>query len=237
MTRSWRVLVGAAFIAIVVIMALTVVSRRAPRFVAAPRSRPQTARAELFAEIQPVHVTNCELLRFGEAHDGGYPLCRNLLRRVKAGYSYGISGYDGWGCSVSRRLHIRVHQYDCFELREPSCPGGDTVFHGECIGTTRETQDDRPFDTMANQFKRNGDAVTPLVMKIDVERRRMGFVPFRARQRVLADRSARRRIPSRRRSEVRRGYSSVKAVLLRCSSALQQLQLRSFARAISLVGV
>jgi hypothetical protein len=169
MTRSWRALVGAAFIAIVVIMALTVVSRRPPRFVAGPRSRPQAARAELFSEIQPVHVTNCELLRFGEAHDGGYPLCRNLLRRVKAGYSYGISGYDGWGCSVSRRLHIRVHQYDCFDLREPSCPGGDTMFHGECIGTTRETQDGRPFDTMANQFMRNRNAATPLVMKIDVE--------------------------------------------------------------------
>ena len=169
MTRSRRVLVGAAFIAIVAIMALTVASRRPPRSETAPRSRPQTARAELFSEIQPVHVTNCELQRFGEAHDGGYPLCRNLLRRVKAGYSYGISGYDGWGCSVSRRLHIRVHQYDCFDLREPSCPGGDTLFHGECIGTTRETQDGRPFDTMANQFMRNGNAATPLVMKIDVE--------------------------------------------------------------------
>jgi hypothetical protein len=120
MTRSWRLLVGAAFIAIVVIVALTVVSRRPFGFAAALRSRSQTVRAELFSEIQPVHVTNCELLRFGEAHDGGYPLCRNLLRRVKAGYSYGISGYDGWGCNVSRRLHIRVHQYDCFELREPS---------------------------------------------------------------------------------------------------------------------
>jgi hypothetical protein len=77
MTRSRRVLVGAAFIAIVLIMALAVVSRRPTRSGAAPRSRPQTAHAELFAEIQPVHVTNCELQRFGEAHDGGYPLCRN----------------------------------------------------------------------------------------------------------------------------------------------------------------
>jgi hypothetical protein len=77
MTRSRRVLVGAAFIAGVVIVALTVVSRRPSGFAAAPRSRPQTAHAELFAEIQPVHVTTCELQRFGEAHDGGYPLCRN----------------------------------------------------------------------------------------------------------------------------------------------------------------
>src|SRR5678816_1324589 len=154
MTRSWRLLVGAAFIAIVVIVALTVVSRRPFGFAAALRSRSQTVRAELFSEIQPVHVTNCELLRFGEAHDGGYPLCRNLLRRVKAGYSYGISGYDGWGCNVSRRLRIRVHQYDCFDLQEPSCPGGETTFHGECIGSARVTQDGRPFDTLANQFAR-----------------------------------------------------------------------------------
>jgi hypothetical protein len=116
-----------------------------------------------------VRVTNCELRRFGEPHDGGYPLCANLLGRVKAGYSYGISGYDGWGCEISRRLRIRLHQYDCFNLQEPSCPGGQTVFHGECIGTAKETQDGRPFDTLANQFARNGDASTPIVMKIDVE--------------------------------------------------------------------
>ena len=131
--------------------------------------RSAQVRKALFAEIQPVHVTNCELRRFGEPHDGGYPLCENLLGRVKSGYSYGISGYDGWGCEVSRRLRVRVHEYDCFDLHEPACPGGDAVFHGECIGTAKETQDGRPFDTLANQFSRNGDASTPIVMKIDVE--------------------------------------------------------------------
>jgi len=135
----------------------------------AQRSRAAAIRTELFAEIQPVRITNCELQRFGEPHDGGYPLCANLLGGVKAGYSYGISGYDGWGCEVSRRLRIRVHQYDCFDLREPSCPGGETVFHGECIGAVKETQDGRPFDTLSNQFARNGNAAAPLIMKIDVE--------------------------------------------------------------------
>jgi len=138
------------------------------RTVVAPR-RAEMIRTELLAEIQPVRITNCELQRFGEPHDGGYALCGNLLGGVKAGYSYGISGYDGWGCEVSKRLRIRVHQYDCFDLREPSCPGGDTTFHGECIGTVKETQDGRPFDTLSNQFARNGHASTPLVMKIDVE--------------------------------------------------------------------
>jgi len=150
-----------------VLAGIAVFRRTAPA--AAPLSRAATARTELFAEIQPVRITNCDMRRFGEPHDGGYALCANLLGDVKAGYSYGISGYDGWGCDVSRRLRIRVHQYDCFNLQEPSCPGGETMFHGECIGTARVTQDGRPFDTLADQFARNGDATKPLVMKIDVE--------------------------------------------------------------------
>ena len=138
------------------------------RNVVAP-GRAEMIRRELFTEFQPVRITNCELQRFGESNDGGYPLCANLLSAVKAGYSYGIAGYDGWGCEISRRLRIPVHQYDCFDLHAPSCPGGQTVFHGECIGTAKATQDGRPFDTLTSQFARNGHASTSLVMKIDVE--------------------------------------------------------------------
>ena len=141
--------------------------RRAPDPVRV--SRETEIRQALFTEIQPVQVANCELQRFGEPHDGGYLLCANLLGAVKAGYSYGISGYDGWGCDVSRRLHVPVHQYDCFDLQQPSCPDGNTIFHGECVGTTRSVQDGRPFDTLAGQFAKNGDDARPLVMKMDVE--------------------------------------------------------------------
>ena len=170
MTASRRVWVAAVLVAAAAILSGITVFRRAASVPAdAPLSRAATTRSMLFAEIQPVRITDCDLQRFGEPHDGGYPLCANLLGRVKAGYSYGISGYDGWGCDVSRRLRIRVHQYDCFDLRAPSCPGGQTVFHGECIGTARATQDGRPFDTLSSQFARNGDAATSLVMKIDVE--------------------------------------------------------------------
>ena len=170
MTGSRRVGAAAVFVAIAAVVSGMIVFRRTASVPPdAPRSRAATTRSMLFAEIQPVRITGCDLQRFGEPHDGGYPLCANLLGSVKAGYSYGISGYDGWGCDVSRRLRIRVHQYDCFDLREPSCPGGQTVFHGECIGTTRATQDGRPFDTLSSQFARNGDAATALVMKIDVE--------------------------------------------------------------------
>ena len=132
-------------------------------------ARAAAVRQELFAAIQPVSVSNCRLQRFGEAHDGGYLLCENLLQSVRSGYSYGISGYDGWGCDVSRQLHIPVHEYDCFDLRAPLCPDGNTDFHSECVGITRATEDGRPFDTLASQFARNGDAEKRLVMKIDVE--------------------------------------------------------------------
>ena len=169
MTGSRRLWVATVLVVIVAVLSGIAISRRTPPRASAPRSPAEMIRDELFAEIQPVRITNCELQRFGEPHDGGYPLCANLLGNVKTGYSYGISGYDKWGCDVSRRLRIRVHQYDCFNLQEPSCPDGETMFHGECIGTARVTQDGRPFDTLANQFARNGDAAKPLVMKIDVE--------------------------------------------------------------------
>jgi hypothetical protein len=163
-----RVWVIAAVMLLLTAGVTIMLMRRAPGL--PPRlSREAEIRQALFTEIQPMKVTNCELQRFGEEHDGGYLLCVNLLGAVKAAYSYGISGYDGWGCDVSRRLHVPVHQYDCFDLRQPSCPGGSTVFHGECVGTARSVQDGRPFDTLADQFARNGDEATPLVVKMDVE--------------------------------------------------------------------
>lgn len=125
-------------------------------------------RRELFEEIQPVVLSNCTLERIGEAHDGGYLVCGNLLGNVQSGYSYGISGYDGWGCGVSERLRVKVHEYDCFDTRAPSCPAGQLVFHPECIGPTH-TEENRPFDTLANQISKNGDAGKNLIVKIDVE--------------------------------------------------------------------
>jgi hypothetical protein len=131
---------------------------------------PAEIRKVLFEELQPVRLANCELERVGEKHDGGYLMCGNLLGAVKAGYSYGINGYDQWGCDTSRRLGVRVHQYDCFNLTEPACPGGNTVFHAECIAESRFTDvDSRLFDTFENQFARNGDGNRHVVVKIDVE--------------------------------------------------------------------
>jgi len=63
-------------------------------------------REALFNELQAVPLANCTFERFGEKNDGGYLLCSNLLQAVKAGYSYGISGYDGWGCDISTRQQV-----------------------------------------------------------------------------------------------------------------------------------
>jgi hypothetical protein len=124
----------------------------------------------LFAELQPIGLLNCQLERFGEPHDGGYLMCANLLESVKAGYSYGISGYDQWGCDVARKLNVRVHQYDCFDLAKPVCADGVTVFHAECVAPSRATDDaGRMFDNFEHQFASNGDGANRVVVKIDVE--------------------------------------------------------------------
>jgi hypothetical protein len=128
------------------------------------------ARAALFAELQPVRLSNCELERFGEPNDGGYLMCANLLDEVAAGYSYGISGYDGWGCDTSTKLRVRVHQYDCFDLDRPACAKGDTLFHEDCLAASTFTdKKQRRFDTLENQLARNGNAASRVVIKMDVE--------------------------------------------------------------------
>jgi hypothetical protein len=126
-------------------------------------------RQNLFAELRPVKLTNCTFERFGERNEGGYLLCANLLGSVGAGYSYGIAGTDGWGCDVSRKLNVAVHQYDCVDLRQPSCAAGRTVFHAECAAGGPVTKDGRLFDTVESQVAKNGDDARHLVMKLDVE--------------------------------------------------------------------
>jgi hypothetical protein len=126
-------------------------------------------RRSLFEMLQPVALGNCRLERFGEPHDGGYLMCGNLLGAVESGYSYGISGYDKWGCDISEWLDVTVHQYDCFNATQPVCPRGRTVFHEECVGDTSAKLEGRLFDTIENQFTKNGDRRRRIVLKIDVE--------------------------------------------------------------------
>ena len=99
--------------------------------------------------LQPVALTNCQLERFGEAHDGGYLMCGNLLGGVQSGYSYGISGYDKWGCDISTKFDADRSTNTTASTR-PSrhAPSGETVFHAECVGDTTETIEGRAFDTI-----------------------------------------------------------------------------------------
>jgi hypothetical protein len=136
------------------------------------RPKPLTARQvrqQLFAELQPVALKNCTLERVGSKNDGGYLMCGDLLGNVRSAYSYGIAGHDGWGCSISRRFNVPVHQYDCFDNTRPPCPGGRPEFHDECVGGRTETIESRFYDTVANQIAKNGDAGKTLVVKMDVE--------------------------------------------------------------------
>jgi hypothetical protein len=64
---------------------------------------------------------------------------------------------------------VTVHQYDCFNTTRPACPDGGTVFHEECVGDTTRTVDGRLFDTMRNQYAKNGDRQKRIVLKMDVE--------------------------------------------------------------------
>jgi hypothetical protein len=129
----------------------------------------QKVHRDLFAEIQPVKLSNCEFERIGDAHDGGYVLCKNLAGRAQSIYSYGISGSDQWGCTLSARLKLPVHQYDCFNTDHPPCEGASPVFHPECVGPRKVTEEGRLFDTVEAQIGKNGDAAKRVIMKMDVE--------------------------------------------------------------------
>ena len=178
--RIWLIAVGVALIAVLAAVArnqvkvyrgrqarAALVQQRHPK-VQQPHAVLERRRA-LFDMLQPVALTNCELDRFGEPHDGGYLMCGNLLGGVQSAYSYGIAGYDGWGCEVSTRFKVPLHQYDCFDTTRPVCGSGQTVFHEECVGDTTGTIDGRAFDTLANQFAKNGDGSKRIVLKMDVE--------------------------------------------------------------------
>jgi hypothetical protein len=126
-------------------------------------------REAILAELQPVALKNCTLKRFGSANDGGYLMCENLIEPLDAGYSYGVGMNDDWGCEISRRYHVPVHQYDCFDPARPTCEGGRFVFHNECVGDRSGYRDSRLFDTLQNQITKNGDIGRRLIIKMDIE--------------------------------------------------------------------
>ena len=171
---SWVIAAVATLLAITIgLVAMNQVEvyreRRARSAEAKARRALVKQRFALFDLLQPVALRNCELQRFGEAHDGGYLMCGNLLTGVQAAYSYGISGYDQWGCDVAGKFNVTTHQYDCFNLTKPVCAGGKTIFHAECVAAGARTEEGRAFDTIAGQIAKNGDGGKRIVLKIDVE--------------------------------------------------------------------
>jgi hypothetical protein len=135
----------------------------------ARRAASRKLREAILAELQPVALKNCTLKRFGSANDGGYLMCENLIEPLDAAYSYGVGPNDDWACEVSRRYHVPVHQYDCFDPARPTCNGGTFAFHDECVGNRSSYSDSRLFDTLENQITKNGDTGRRLIIKMDIE--------------------------------------------------------------------
>jgi hypothetical protein len=126
-------------------------------------------REAILAELQPVALKNCTFKRFGSANDGGYLMCENLIASLDAAYSYGIGTNDDWGCEVSRRYHVPVYEYDCFDPTRPTCNDGTLVFHNECVSDRTGYRGARFFDTLENQIRKNGDIGRRVIIKMDIE--------------------------------------------------------------------
>jgi hypothetical protein len=135
----------------------------------AERERITKQRAALLEELRPVTLENCHLARVGGPGDGGYLMCENLLQGIETAYSYGLGGEDAWGCQVSSRYRVPVHQYDCFDPKTLPCPEGVFKPNVECVGPRAEQLEGRLFDTVANQIAKNGDTGKKMVVKMDVE--------------------------------------------------------------------
>jgi hypothetical protein len=126
-------------------------------------------RVAILAELQPVILKNCTLKRFGSANDGGYLMCENLIEPLDSAYSYGVGPNDDWGCEISRRYHVPVYEYDCFDPARPTCEGGSLIFHNECVGGRSGIRDSHWFDTLENQISKNSDAGRRVIIKMDIE--------------------------------------------------------------------
>jgi hypothetical protein len=146
-----RSFIRIAFVIIAIAAAAAVVIGDLARDVAGRKLR-----EAILAELQPVALKNCTLKRFGSAYDGGYLMCENLIEPLDTGYSYGVGRNDDWACEVSRRYHVPVHEYDCFDPARPTCDGGTFVFHNECVGDRTGYKESRFFDTLENQIRKNG---------------------------------------------------------------------------------
>jgi len=129
--------------------------------------------SELLRSFRPCSICS-KHRRYGEPHDGGYIMCDDDLKpgQIKAAYSYGISGFDGWGNDVSKALQIPVFEYDCTNPKRPlACPSCDLRFNLECINQHGAVEKAN-FGTLSQHLQKNGHHQVDegsLLLKIDVE--------------------------------------------------------------------
>lgn len=112
--------------------------------------------------------------RYGEAHDGGYVFCDELMNgHVSAGYSLGINGYDGWGKDVSTKLGVPIYQFDCTNPKRPQCSGCNFTFYDYCITAANNRPANQNYKTINELMALNGHGqrgeTSDLVMQLDVE--------------------------------------------------------------------
>jgi hypothetical protein len=128
---------------------------------------------ELLRSFRPCATCN-KHKRYGESHDGGYVMCDDdmELGQLKAAYSYGVNGFDGWGNAISEKYQIPVFEYDCTNSKHPEkCPTCDLRFNSECIiGNSSPSK--AKYGTLSQHFQRNGHGgvgQSSMLLKIDVE--------------------------------------------------------------------
>jgi hypothetical protein len=131
-------------------------------------ARDRAARQALLDALQPVALANCTLTRIGGEHDPGYVMCKNLLEGLESVYSYGVDGRDDWGCDISSRYRVPVHQY-CPTAAQPTCRDGYFDFHTECVADRRTLVDARWHDTLDAHIAGNGDRGRKMVVRMDID--------------------------------------------------------------------
>jgi len=133
---------------------------------------PDNVKVEILKNLKP--CTKCDApKRYGETNDGGYAMCSELMENTAAGYSVGVSGYDGWGEDVSKKFNIPIYQFDCTNSKRPKCDGCDFKFYDFCITAEKTRPGSNNFKTIKELMSLNGHGdrgnTKDLVMQIDVE--------------------------------------------------------------------
>ena len=141
--------------------------------------------------LQPVALANCRARAIRRGQRRRLPDVRQPAGRRREPATRTASPATTSGAATSRaRSHVPVHQYDCFNLTEPACPAARPCFMRNASATRPRRIDGRAFDTIENQFAKNGDGVEAHRAEDRRRRRGVGLAAGGARRGPAADRSA-----------------------------------------------